>query len=72
LHSSFGYFTFNDEKATGGETETYHANKITFKSRPEHPVGGFSAKAEMLVHHTSDSGSKAIVSFLIEDDIELE
>lgn len=43
---------------------------MTFKGKAEHEFGG--ADAEILVHCESNSGNKAIVSFLLEVDPESE
>ncbi len=48
----------------------FQSKYITFKGKNEHDVEG--AEAEILVHCETESGKKAIVSFMLEVDSDLE
>jgi len=70
LNGDFGNFNYRYHSSEGLKSQEFFARKITFKSSPEHTHT--HANAEMLVHHVSRDGQKAIVSFLLEADNHLE
>lgn len=52
------------------KSQEFYTKFLTFKGKNEHDVAG--AEAEILVHCESETGNKAIVSFMLEVDPELE